>query len=265
MTKAKVISLDGKPIDNEAQLEGIVFPEISQVRERLEGFAELAERLEPDIGSDMKTYLSYTSNLEGEVNRSNKENAGLQKEIGKLNEEIERLKEKAVRDSGTGLYNKGYFKESLESEVKRAERYGCDLSLIILDIDYFKRVNDTYGHLVGDIVLKTMSDTIKTSIRGSDILARYGGEEFAIILPETGLEGAKNLAEKIRGEVEARDFEYNGNKFKITVSLGIGKYSNLNIKGANIEDRANLFAKRADEALYIGKQLGRNQCVISLE
>ena len=167
----------------------------------------------------------------------------------------EGTKRMAITDGLTRIYNHRFFQELFEKEFKRAVRYGSVFSLIMLDIDFFKRINDSYGHLYGDEILKEMAMLIKGCLRTTDILARYGGEEFAILLPETHLEEAVQTAERIRMAVENYDFpESQGEAVKVTVSQGVTAFPS---KG--IEQRSDIVAK-ADEALYEAKEEGRN-CV----
>lgn len=156
-------------------------------------------------------------------------------------------------DGLTMVYNRRYFNEYLKRELERSSRYGNPLALIILDIDHFKDVNDTFGHDVGDSVLKELSNLIGSHIRKSDVFARIGGEEFAVIAPETNGENGVILAEKFRKLVEDYDFTNAG---KITISLGVTEFTS--------EDDINQIHKRADNALYKAKRGGRNktECIV---
>jgi diguanylate cyclase (GGDEF)-like protein len=167
-------------------------------------------------------------------------------------EEIYRL---MTVDGLTQVYNKRYFMETLERELGRSTRYRRELSLVMFDIDHFKKINDTYGHLAGDQVLKTLALTVKGRIRREDIPARYGGEEFAIVLPEIDGANARQFAEKIRRLVETTDFFFEGTKIDVTISMGVATLDN------DTTDAAALI-KRADEHLYEAKRAGRN-CVRS--
>lgn len=173
------------------------------------------------------------------------------------------LSAKAVTDGLTGLYNYGYFYSILQQELLLAMRKDRKLSLIMIDIDFFKAFNDTWGHQAGDLVLKKVAETIKHICRGSDIVSRYGGEEFVIILPETAQDGALELAEKIRKEVEDLTvsypmFEDTGNTFKLTVSLGVSAYPN------HAKDK-DLLIRQADEAMYQSKKNGKNRVTLATE
>jgi diguanylate cyclase (GGDEF)-like protein len=156
-------------------------------------------------------------------------------------------------DDLTGLLNRRALIERLGDEVLRSRRYKADLALIICDIDYFKEINDTYGHDAGDKVLRIISTVIKELLRQTDMIGRYGGDEFLLILPETSLEGAKEIAERIRHAVE--EYEINigfAKPIKTTLSLGVAQFN------VEKEDTNNLI-KRADNALYVAKGKGRNR------
>lgn len=166
-------------------------------------------------------------------------------------EEIYRL---TTVDGLTQIYNKRYFLETLEREIGRAQRYRRELSLIIFDIDHFKKINDTYGHLAGDHVLKHLALVIKSRIRREDILARYGGEEFAIILPEIDHENAAQFAEKIRRLIEKAVFKFEETEIPVTISIGVAEYGTAQ---GTVSD----FIKMSDDKLYEAKMQGRNRVV----
>jgi diguanylate cyclase (GGDEF)-like protein len=164
-------------------------------------------------------------------------------------EEIYRL---TTVDGLTQVFNRRYFVETLEREIGRALRYRRDLSLIMFDIDRFKGVNDSFGHLAGDHVLKHLASVIKTRIRREDVLARYGGEEFAIVLPEIDHYNAMQFAEKIRKLVESQTFHFEDVNIGVTLSLGIAELRPPYATGEALY-------KAADAALYAAKQGGRNR------
>ncbi|HEX3764225.1 MAG TPA: GGDEF domain-containing protein [Kofleriaceae bacterium] len=166
-------------------------------------------------------------------------------------EEIYRL---TTVDGLTQVFNRRYFVETLEREIGRALRYRRDLSLIMFDIDRFKGVNDSFGHLAGDHVLKHLASVIKTRIRREDVLARYGGEEFAIVLPEIDGYNAMQFAEKIRKLVEVAEFKFEDAIIPVTVSIGVAS-----LRG-EIEDALE-FIKQADSNLFAAKEGGRNRVV----
>ena len=164
-------------------------------------------------------------------------------------EELERL---ANFDSLTGLHNRRAILHRLDEHIKQVRRYEGELSLIMLDIDYFKKVNDQYGHLIGDEVLENVAVLMQQNVRNTDSVGRYGGEEFIIVLSETDLSSALIVAERLRNAIEAAEMrDSEGNMFGITVSQGVSSYK----PG---EDKQSLIS-RADDALYMAKQNGRNR------
>lgn len=165
----------------------------------------------------------------------------------------EQLSLLATTDSMTGLFNRRYFMELSQREIERSRRYKTPFSLIMFDADRFKSVNDTYGHDVGDLVLKAIAETVKGSIRDVDVLGRIGGEEFAVGLPEAGVDVGKQVAEKIRNAVESTSVELpDGRTLGFTVSLGVAEYADAS---GSLED----LIKMADNALYQAKRNGRNR------
>jgi len=167
----------------------------------------------------------------------------------------EKLERMANFDSLTGLHNRSAILGKLNETINHAKRYRGNLSLIMLDLDHFKMVNDRYGHLIGDDVLENVGALIHRNIRNTDVAGRYGGEEFIIILPETALPSALGVAERIRNKIEmAKMKDSAGNEFAITVSQGISSWE----PG---EDADSLIS-RADEALYKAKENGRNRVEI---
>ena len=175
----------------------------------------------------------------------------------KLDEAFQRqLSESALRDGLTKVFNKRYFGERLESEVTFAVRHRVPLSLIFLDIDHFKRINDTYGHPGGDVVLVELAAIFSESVRGEDILARYGGEEFAVICQKTELREAAALAERLRAAVEAHSFTFDGKPVPVTISLGVAA-----MPDPAAQTGADLVAL-ADETMYKAKRGGRNRVCV---
>jgi diguanylate cyclase (GGDEF)-like protein len=170
----------------------------------------------------------------------------------------QKTKELTIVDELTGIYNYRYFIKKLAQEIKRAERYKQSLSLLMIDIDWFKRCNDTYGHLFGNKVLKELTQRIEDSVRDVDVVSRYGGEEFAVILPQTDKKDAQTIGERIRHRVESTDFvvEECGLRVKVTVSLGVATYPE---NGTTLEQ----LVEKVDQALYLAKGKGKNMvCVL---
>ncbi|MBF0611678.1 MAG: diguanylate cyclase [Magnetococcales bacterium] len=171
------------------------------------------------------------------------------KEFGKRCQALE-LARISQTDALTGLFNRRFFDEAIQLEMERADRYNRPLSFIMVDLDHFKQVNDTYGHPVGDQVLRELAQVLRQSVRKSDMVFRYGGEEFAILLPEATLEGVTSLGEKVRQAIENHQFAGVGHK---TASLG----ATVLASGDTVET----LIQRADAALYSAKRNGRNQVV----
>ena len=166
-------------------------------------------------------------------------------------EEIYRL---TIIDGLTQVYNKRYLLEFLEREMSRCSRHQRDLSLVLLDLDHFKKINDAYGHLAGDYVLRELAATLKSRIRREECFARYGGEEFALVLPETGQQNTVFLADKLRKIIEQHPFIFEGKRMPVTFSAGVADMSTEH-------DSPLSFIKTADERLYEAKHRGRNQVV----
>jgi len=166
-----------------------------------------------------------------------------------------RLEQLAHTDPLTQILNRRALTERITAEMERALRYDATMALLMIDLDHFKRVNDTYGHLVGDDVLRDVAQLLTETIRGHDIVARYGGEEFLVLLPETDDAGAESFAERIRAAVEGHDFNSaaEGSVLRLTASIGVAVFP-----AARIESVEDLFA-RADAALYRAKADGRNR------
>jgi len=167
----------------------------------------------------------------------------------------ERLREQAMRDKLTGLYNRHYVEEWFELELRRAQRHGWSIAAIMLDIDHFKRFNDTFGHEAGDLVLRELAGALGRTTRGSDVASRYGGEEFLVLLPECPFDAALRRAERMREEVAKLELRYGGKPLgPVTVSLGVAVFPDHTKESEEL-------LRCADEALYAAKQAGRNRVV----
>ena len=180
----------------------------------------------------------------------------LENKMEQLDEARKELQQLAITDGLTGLFNYRYFRSQLDHELERARRHHLELSLIMLDIDFFKNYNDSNGHPAGDIVLKEIADAVQENIRKIDIPCRYGGEEFILILPDTGKTAAVVVAEKIRGLIERMAFKNqekqpNG---QLTISIGVATFPEDG-------ETSNKLVEKVDENLYRAKQTGRNKVV----
>jgi diguanylate cyclase (GGDEF)-like protein len=180
--------------------------------------------------------------------------------LRKINEAQRKLVELATIDDLTQLYNRRYFFERFNQEMERAKRYQRPLSCVILDIDYFKQVNDTYGHLSGDQVLMDIAQILKNNCRQSDLAGRYGGEELIILLPETETAGAMIIADRIREMIEQHQTEDGkGEIIQVTVSLGVASLTGPELEGIDKNER---IVQYADDALLRAKKEGRNRIEI---
>ena len=174
-----------------------------------------------------------------------------------LLEKVIQLEQLAITDELTGLYNRRYIVDRLHCEVSHSSRYNEPLSFILLDLDHFKNINDTYGHLAGDELLKYVASRIKDSVREADIPARYGGEEFVVICPRTSLDGCMVVAERIRFTIENSIFKLKDMDLRVTVSMGI---SSKNFKPpVDASSEATTLIYESDIALYNAKEKGRNR------
>lgn len=171
------------------------------------------------------------------------------------------FEQESITDPLTGIYNRRYLERRLADEIARATRYGMPLSVLLIDIDHFKRVNDIYGHQVGDLVLEGMAQLVATTLRTTDIVARYGGEEIMVIAPSTPVKTAASLAERLRKIVENASFEVPAeldcdiSALGVTVSIGVACF------GRHAEDMPELI-QNADKAMYRAKKEGRNRVVV---
>ncbi len=228
---------------------------------------EILKTFEIEPG-DMKPYSEMLQKANEELGRLNLSYEQLVIELKEAKEKSDRLanelKDANVRlndlaytDVLTGLYNHRYFQDNLNSELSRARRYNSSLSLLIFDIDHFKKVNDTYGHPAGDQVLKEIATAVQKTVRPSDIVARYGGEEFAVLLPETGLKGVKVFAERLRRSVEGVITVAENRQIMVTVSVG-----GTTLGPEQPEVTKDRLIQTADRGLYRAKENGRNQVTI---
>jgi diguanylate cyclase (GGDEF)-like protein len=177
-------------------------------------------------------------------------------ELTSANIKLEKL---SVTDGLTGLYNYRHLMQAVESEYKRATRYNHNLSLLMIDIDYFKVLNDTYGHQCGDYVMKEIAKILKRNVRGSDLVARYGGDELAVILVETGKKSALEVAQKLEEEIQKCDFVWRGKTVDVKVSIGVAAAPSAKIK------HPDSLLNAADRALYKAKRTGKNSVAVAFE
>ncbi|VAW68364.1 hypothetical protein MNBD_GAMMA09-1746 [hydrothermal vent metagenome] len=174
----------------------------------------------------------------------------------------QRLKEIGYQDPLTQAYNRRYFDLRFSDEIERSLRKDENLACMFLDVDYFKKINDTYGHHIGDLVLTRLVVLIKEQVRACDIVARYGGEEFSVVLPGVTAEGAVEIAERLRKAVECDALTGCGQNVKITVSIGLEMLDRVDERGLSADELSLKLLDQADRALYFAKSAGRNQVVV---
>ncbi|MGC4012568.1 MAG: GGDEF domain-containing protein [Pseudomonas sp.] len=221
--------LEGLKRNVESRLQGLVGT--------MDRFREEREVREREVGERIQSLVTRVASMEEEART--------------FQANIEDQRQKAMTDALTGLPNRAALSERLELEVSRWQRYGGDLLLAVLDVDHFKRINDDFGHLAGDKVLKIIANELAKRVRKTDFIARYGGEEFVVLLPATPLEGGQQLLDALRGAIEACPFHFKGERLSITCSAGLTAFRE--------GERAEAVFERADQALYRAKRGGRNR------
>ena len=185
----------------------------------------------------------------------------VQLKIKSLQDELKiknsRLSELSVTDGLTNVYNRRYLREKLELEFLRCRRYNLKMAYVMLDLDYFKRINDHYGHMAGDYILVEVAAILKRNSRKPDLVARYGGEEFAMLLPNTEIEGALSVAERACEEIGETNFSFENKIIQVTVSAGLVVYPHPDVH------TPDQLVRKADEALFLAKERGRNRLEIA--
>ena len=213
-----------------------------------------------DIYSLLNTVLEETHNMQESMERLQQDFIAKSKDMDRLKQELDQVRKQASTDALTGLYNRTTFFDSLEAVDAESDPFINPYCVVMIDIDHFKRVNDTFGHLVGDKVIRFVTDSLRQSTKGQDCASRYGGEEYALMLPNTTLVNAVTLCNRIREHIAKTNLVRSGTKEslgQITISAGVAQ----NRSG---EGRIELLA-RADKALYLSKERGRNRVTASEE
>jgi diguanylate cyclase len=240
----------------------------SQIREQVDGLQSSVQQAD-DLEGLKQVLENHLEGLLGTMDEHRKQRDQREKEVSVrlkslaervalmeqdaliVRENLEEQRQKALIDPLTGLPNRAAWTERLEQEVEQWQRHGNSLLIAMLDLDHFKRINDNYGHLAGDRVLKLIASVLRKRIRGSDFIARFGGEEFVLLVPDTPLAAGAKLAEALRAAIEACPFHFKGEPLTVTVSMGMTAFKP--------GERSELVLKRADEALYRAKNAGRNR------
>jgi len=253
----EIIRQELKQIINKLQDEfGISVDNLSNYAKSLDHFVEILDNAEPfqETLHETEKVLAETNQMEIANQQMEVQLARVVDEVNSLRDELDQVKEEAMTDTLTRIANRKAFDLSLEQIIFDARESRKTFSLLMADIDHFKQFNDTYGHLVGDKVLRFVANIIKCHIKGNDTVSRYGGEEFALILPNTNSNGAVAIANQLREAVaqgELKDKANGGNYGRVTMSVGVAQF--------RASDLANALLQRADKALYLAKERGRNR------
>lgn len=241
-----------KPLNN-------LIDHITQITEGNLNIGEFkAKSSQDEIGRLAKVFNQMHATIKRQIEELNAHRELLEKEVKERTYELEQANKKldviSRTDELTQLPNRRDMHKTIEKEVERANRFRKAFSIIFIDIDHFKDVNDTYGHAAGDAVLKSVASTIRSLLRKYDVLARYGGEEFLTLLPETELKDAAHVAERFRKQIENQTIFFGGKEIKVTITLGVAQFDS----GQGAEKCIQL----ADKALYEGKEHGRNKVIL---
>lgn len=239
---------------------------VEETGENAQGHSEQLSTISEQLRDSTETYPAVETLLEGiiSVAKSMREEndqlearlAASADEVTSLRRDVETIQREAMQDALTGIANRATFDRSLSKHMSEAAKSGDPLTLVLCDIDHFKKFNDTWGHLTGDQVLRLVAEVMNANVKGMDMLARYGGEEFAVVLPGTSLENAHKVADKIRIAVESRRLRKrrtNEDLGAVTMSMGVALLHG--------DDTMESFIERADNCLYAAKGAGRN-CVL---
>ena len=223
---------------------------------------DLKSRVVASICAIQDTIDSRRVSLAARTSQNEKEMAQLRKNLSRMKGEIEAAKTQAetlatevLTDPLTGARNRRAYDQHVAEELKRFHRYQHTFSLVLLDVDHFKHINDTFGHAIGDLCLKQLVKRITPLLRETDFFARYGGEEFVALLPETPVDGARDVAEKIRSLIAKTEFLHKGETVRVTISLGVTQV-------LSSDTSATSLFERVDQALYAAKNAGRNRVVV---
>lgn len=252
---------DGRKLDADIKVQVKGIEDSVQQAQHLEQLKQTVQERVETIRRHMDVFRRVEDEriekAEQEVTRLTKRLQDLERETDALRSRIQDERNQALIDPLTEIHNRLAYNERIQQEYTRWKRYLAPLIFTVWDVDYFKKINDTYGHQAGDKVLKVVARLLSSHIRETDFVARYGGEEFVILLPETPLENAHAVAEKVRSAIEQCEFHYRGERVQITISCGVAKF--------RTGDTPDSVFARADAALYRAKAAGRNRCVVDGE
>lgn len=235
---------------------------LSTYSHTLNQFVELLEEGGPPefMAAEVDKIIEKTRSAEMSQRSLSAQLTQIVSEVQSLRDELEYVRRESLTDALTGISNRKAFDSTLEHMVREARDAGSPFCILLADIDHFKKINDTHGHLVGDKILRFVAATIKRCIKGKDLVARYGGEEFGLLLPHTDLDSAHTVAEQIRQTVSSGKLKDKSNQEsygRVTISIGVAQFT--------VNDLPNTLVQRADRALYQAKERGRDRVVKSLD
>ena len=245
LMSSQVADIRGR-VDEETDIDNlklIMMKQLESLEASVQSFVQLEQSRQSDARSQFDVMLVRLSELEGETQR--------------LRSDLDEQHTLSLMDPLTSVFNRMGYNEGIGREFARWKRYGGELSLLTFDLDFFKSINDSYGHAAGDKVLASVAALLRKQIRQCDVLCRLGGEEFAVILPETNVYGAAAIADKLRASIASSQFRFKDQPVPVTVSIGAAEF-----RGADTQE--DVF-DRADRALYLAKKGGRNRCCTELE
>jgi diguanylate cyclase len=234
--------------------------DLSDYLNSLNGFANiLSSAKNPDqLSAEVQKVMADTRSTEQSQRKHETQISNMMEEVEILRRQLDQVREESLTDALTGLANRKAFDQMLEQLIEDHSGQKSPFCVLIGDIDHFKKFNDTYGHLVGDKVLRYVANTIKSCVKGKDMAARFGGEEFVLILPDTAMAGAIIVAEQVRKAISDKNLKDKSNNEdygKITISLGVGQFQH--------NEQPDDLLKRADQALYRAKENGRNRVEVA--
>ncbi|HMM76734.1 MAG TPA: GGDEF domain-containing protein [Gammaproteobacteria bacterium] len=264
---ARSNALHDESISSTTIFQRVMASQVADMRDRVDVESDI-DTLKLVMINQLESLEASVQNfVQGEQTRQYDARSQFEQMLGRLNEletETQRLRSDldeqhtlSLLDPLTAVFNRMGYNEGMSREYARWQRYGGTLSLLIFDLDLFKSINDTYGHAAGDKVLASVAQLLRKQIRHCDILCRLGGEEFAIILPETDVQGAAIVAEKLRASIANSQFRFKEQPVPVTVSIGVAEFRDS-------DTQEDVF-ERADRALYLAKKRGRNRCCTELE
>ncbi|WP_081646883.1 GGDEF domain-containing protein [Limisalsivibrio acetivorans] len=246
-------------VENDISSDRVILGEAKDIENLLdtdEGFDSIKESFDKFLktyDSKVDTKQEHFEGLNKDLNDIESELEAYKHEVDKLKNHLQKYRTESITDHLTGLFNRKYLEIKLSEEAERFGRHGEPFCMVMLDIDDFKHINDTYGHLIGDQVLKHIARIVKESVRKTDFAFRYGGEEFTFMLLNANLENSCKIAEQIREKVESTNFAIKDNSFNVTVTMGVAQYQK--------DEEPESVLDRADKNLYAGKQSGKNKVI----